>query len=916
MKNIIIGFIIVFIYSKALVVNAQSNFNNIKANIPKHISTPSSKNSVFLNSNPAFSNSSKWQLIKFDSLHLGGQEISNPDYIDQEGWMDAVVPGTVLTSLVENGVYPNPYYGDINKRTHNVIPDIADAGREFYHYWYRTSFNVPESFKDKKIWLKFNGINYKCEIWLNGQKLGNMAGMFNSKSFDVTKIVDPEKSNTIAVNISPVDFPGQSGRKNKKRSGAKGENQNGGDGNIGKNTTMLMSVGWDFTFQDGIRDRNTGIWKEVELYATGDVVLKDPFVQTKLNLPDTTLSKQTISVDVFNSSEENVSGVLSGVIEEADVNFEKEVTLKPKQQKTIVFTPEEYEQLTIKNPKLWWPINKGEQFLYNLDLKFIQNGMISHEKSTRFGIREIKSDQNTPDSSRRFIVNGHPIFIRGTNWIPEAMLKNSAKRTHAELTYTKQAGLNLLRFWGGGISESDYFFDLCDEMGFLVWSEYWMTGDTQPVVDTTLYLNNIEATIKRIRNHASLAYHVSSNESTEIPGASDLIKKLDPTRGYQMQSECCGVHDGSPYKFENPMQYYENTASKRGSRVDGFNPEYGTPILPTVESLRLMMPEEDLWPINDSVWNYLDGGGFHNITTKYKDAVDEFGKSKSIEEFAQKAQFVGAMNYRAIWEVWNENKFSYGDRFASGFLFWYHNSPVPQTAGRMYDWSLEPTAALYYSQNALEPLHAQFDYVENTVSVYNDYRKDFSGYSVEAIIYDIHSKKVWNKKVTTDIPNDGVANDVLKIDFPKDLSQVHFIKLLLKNKEGELVSDTFYWRSNDSYKGAWTMTGPAVSGFKEMSQLNKAELKVSIKEMKNQIEVKVKNVSNALSFFTQLKLQDKSGKSISPTFYSDNFFNLLPNESKTVVLTHLDDLLALKRATLKVESYNADLHTYEIQIGD
>ncbi|MCL6220553.1 glycoside hydrolase family 2 protein [Zunongwangia pacifica] len=913
MKKIIYGFIIALIYIKPLGINAQRFDIDAKEKVAEYISAPSSQQSLFLNSNPDFPNTVQWQLKKYDSLAAGGKEISSPANKNRAGWMNAIVPGTVLTSLVANNVFPDPYYGDINRRTNHIIPDMADVGREFYHYWYRTNFNVPSSFKDKRIWLKFNGINYKCEIWLNGKKLGNMAGMFNSKSFDVTSIINIKGANTIAVNISPVDFPGQSGRKNKKRSGAKGENQNGGDGIIGKNTTMLMSVGWDFTYQDGIRDRNTGIWKEVELYATGDVVLKNPFVQTKLNLPDTTISKQTVSVEVFNASSKNVSGILSGAIKEADVKFEKEVELAPNQQKTIVFTPEEYKQLVINNPKLWWPINKGEQFLYNLDLKFSQGEKISHEKSIRFGIREIESDQNTPDSSRRFLVNGHPIFIRGTNWIPEAMLKNSAKRTYAELTYTKQAGLNLLRFWGGGISESDYFFDLCDEMGLLVWSEYWMTGDTQPVADTTLYLNNIEATVKRIRNHASLAYHVSSNESTEIPGASELIKKLDPTRGYQMQSECCGVHDGSPYKFENPMQYYENTASKRGSRVDGFNPEYGTPILPTVESLRLMMPEEDLWPINDSVWNYLDGGGFHNITTKYRTAVNEFGMSNSIEEFAKKAQFVGAMNYRAIWEVWNENKFSYGDRFASGFLFWYHNSPVPQTAGRMYDWSLEPTAALYYSQDALEPLHPQFDYLTNTVSVYNDYRKSFSGYMLEAVIYDINSKEVWSKSVITNIPKDGVANDVFKIDFPKDLSQVHFIKLSLKNKEGELISDAFYWRSKDSYDGAWTMTGPAVSGFQKIDQLAKAELDVTIKQEKNTIKVDVKNVSNALSFFTQLKLQDQTGKSISPTFYSDNFFNLLPNESKTIVLTLLGELPP-KPVLLKVEAYNTALKTYNIEI--
>lgn len=166
------------------------------------------------------------------------------------------------------------------------------------------------------------------------------------------------------------------------------------------------------------------------------------------------------------------------------------------------------------------------------------------------------------------------------------MLRTSDERTYAELRYTRQAGINLIRLWGGGIAESDYFYQLCDELGLLIWQEFWMTGDTRHPQDKSVYLNNVASTVKRIRNHPALAYYVASNESSEVSGTPELLKLLDGTRGYQMQSECAGVHDGSPYKQVNPMQHYENTASARGSRVDGFNPEYGAPTLPTVEILR------------------------------------------------------------------------------------------------------------------------------------------------------------------------------------------------------------------------------------------------------------------------------------------------------------------------------------------
>lgn len=870
---------------------------------------PTAANSIFLRSAAGYNGTFEWQIKKAGDVSEGGKEISSRAY-RAAGWLPAIVPGTVLNSLVYNKVYPEPYFGDNNRKTKGIIPDIADAGKEFYHYWFRTEFKVPSKFAGKRIWLKLHGINYRADLWVNGKSIGNMSGMFNSQSFDITSITDLKNKNVLAVSVRPVDEPGNSNKASEVRLGAIGENRNGGNGEIGKNVTMLMSVGWDFTAPDGIRDRNTGIWRDVELYSTGDVGLEHPFVQTSLPLPDTSFSEQTVSVEVVNFSSKPQAGRLTGMIKETNTLLAKNVTLGPGERKLVSFSPAEFKQLKLKHPQLWWPINKGKQNLYTLSLSFLMSGKTqSHSITTRFGIREITSDQNTPDKSRRFLVNGVPIFIRGTNWVPEAMLRNSEDRTYAELRYTRQAGVNLLRLWGGGTTESDYFYQLCDELGFLVWNEFWLTGDTRFPADTALYFKNVESTVKRIRNHPSVARYVSSNESTEVPGASALFHKLDSTIGYQMQSECCGVHDGSPYKYENPMQYFENTASARGSRVDGFNPEYGTPCLPTVESLKEMMPEKDLWPINDSVWNYLDGGGFHQMTTKYRQAVDEFGQSKSIEEFAKKAQFVGALNYRAIWEVWNYNKFNYGDRFASGFLFWYHNSPLPQVAGRMYDWSLQPTAALYYSQNGLAPLHPQFDYLKNTVSVYNDYRQAFAHYSVEAMVYDLNSTLILTKKAGVYIPADGVVNDVFKIDFPEDISSVHFIKLRLIDDKGRVINDAFYWRSGNRYKGAWSMTGPATAGFQELNKLPKVSLNIKadkiVAKEKLMLDVTITNPGTALSFFTELKLQDDKGRNIKPAYFSDNFFSLLPGESKKITIEVRGKKLINSQLQLVLDGWNA-----------
>lgn len=858
---------------------------------------------IYLDSKEGHNGSFAWQMYKADETKDPAEKISQPGY--QTGqWMPAIVPGTVLNSLVHNQVYPEPYFGMNNKLDKGIIPDLAKAGRDFYTYWFRTEFDVPENYKDKIVWLQVDGINYRAEIWVNGHLLGNMSGMFKPEYINITDFARIGQKNALAIKVYPVDMPGTI---KPKQWGAAGEFHNGGDGNIGLNTTMLMSVGWDFTFNDGIRDRNTGIWKNISLYATDKAVIRHPFIKSELAKPHYDLAKETVSVEVTNPTQRGVKCTVKGEITGENITFSKDLNLFRGETREIRFTPEEFPQLAIKNPRLWWPIFKGEPELYELKLTVSIDGQVSDETKTRFGIREITSDQNTPDKSRQFYVNGKKLFIRGTNWIPEGMLRTSDERTYAELRYTKQSGINLIRMWGGGIAESDYFFQLCDEMGLLVWQEFWMTGDTKHPQDKDLYLSNVEATVKRLRNHPSLAYYVSSNESTEMPGAKELIMKLDGTRGYQMQSECDGVHDGSPYKQVNPMQHYENTASERGSRVDGFNPEYGAPTIPTVETLREVMDEKDLWPINKEVWDYHDGGGFHLMSTLYTDLTNQYGPSSSIEEFAMKGQAVGAMNSKSIWEVWNYNKLNYGDRYASGLLFWYHNCPVSQVCARMWDYSLEPTASLYHTQNALEPLHAQFDYLKNTVSIYNDYYQAFKNYKVSAEVYDLNSKKVWSKSQKIDIPEDGVVNDIFTIDFPQNITQVHFIKLRLFDANGKEVANTFYWRSKDKYEGRKTLTGPTSSGFEELSKLKQVQLKIRYKtyqeDNRHFIKAEIKNPSSTVAFFTQLQLLDPDKKPVRPSFYTDNFFSLLPGESKTVIIETAESDMPSK-PTFVVKGWN------------
>ncbi|HVZ25521.1 MAG TPA: glycoside hydrolase family 2 TIM barrel-domain containing protein [Sediminibacterium sp.] len=865
---------------------------------------------IYLDSRAEHQGTTDWQMCRADSVTANAEWISTTDYRPDAHWQTAVVPGTVLYSLVRNGVYPDPYYGLNNQLAQHRIPDIAQAGRAFYTYWFRTRFLTPASFRNKTVWLQLDGINYRAEVWLNSHLVTTINGMFHDTKVDVTDFVHADAENVLAIKVLPVDIPGTNQPKPWRPTG---ENKNGGDGNIGLNTTMLMSVGWDFTFKDGIRDRNTGIWKSVSLFATGPVVLRHPFVQSVLTHPAYDTARETVSVEVANASMRTVRCVLKGAIPETGASFETAVTLVRSERKLVRFTSADFSQLVFAQPRLWWPRNKGAQALYTLSLKVYTDGQLSDSLNTRFGIREIYTDRNAPDSSKNFYVNGRKIFIRGANWIPEAMLRADDNRMYTELRYTRQAGVNMLRLWGGGIVESDYFYQLCDEMGLLVWQEFWLTGDTKHPQDTDQYFDNLHAAVMRIRNHPSLIFYVAANEGTEVPGTQERLQDWDGTRPYQTQSETDGVHDGSPYQQVNPMQHYENTASARGSRIDGFNPEYGAPSFPVAESAKELMDSADLWPINKTVWDYLDGNGFHGMSTTFTQLVKAYGTPSTIDAYAKQAQLVNAMNAKAIWESWNENKFGYGKRYCSGLLFWYLNSPNPQVCARMWDWSLQPTSALYHTQHALEPLHVQYDYLSNNVSVYNDYWKNFVHLRLSAAIYDLHSRKIFDTSIPLPLLGaDTVMNNLATLQFPANKSTVYFIHLQIKDASGSIVSDSWYWRSMQSYEGAKTMTGPATGGFASLRDMPATKLAVSFEKTDGDYRIHLKNTGKQLAFFTEIECMDQQHHLIRPLFYSDNFITLLPGETRMIKLETLSGKPMPAGARLLVRGWNTETQLIDI----
>ena len=893
-----------------------------------------------------------WRLQTSVLAGENGEPISRPDF-KTDGWYAASVPTTVLNALVRNSVYPDPYVGMNNMR----IPDASDEFNrkyglaKFSHlpggrnpwsdpWWFRTSFQVPEDFRDRKVWLTFEGINYRAEIWMNGRKIAGsneVVGMFGRWTFDVTGIASPGGENILAVKVFPLDFPGLPGEPQLKAFGPFGLN-GGPTGDIGKNVTMHCSVGWDWMPE--IHDRNMGIWQDVEVSATGPVDIRDPQVVTDLPLPDVSTADIVVKADVCNVSDAPQEGMLTlrvfppaGGGKEIAV-ITRKVSLAARATSNIRFAPQTEPELKIKSPDLWWPNGLGRPALYRLELEFKIDGRVSASERIPFGIREFSSRAETVDgwARREFFVNGVRIPVRGAAWVPDMMLNHSPERLRRELSLWKEAHLNLVRIWGGGTTPRGEFFDLCDELGLLVWHDFWITGDCQGTwdkgsadypYDARAFLANAAATVKKLRNHPSLLVWTAGNEGyprEEIyrPLRDDIVAGLDGTRpfipssGYREPPKGwglswpdngpAGTYSGGPYYWVDPGQYARLVA---GGKDWLFKNEAGIPSVPLLESLGEFLPPEPdpavKFPLNDA-WGYHDACEDNGKYSLYDQAIRErYGEPANLADYARKAQLVNAESYRALFEAVNQA----GSK-TSGVMLWKGNPAWPSVSWQIYDWYLRPHAGYYFIKKACEPLHIQLDPSDGSAWVVNATREDRRNLEARIRIYDPAFKLTRESSATIDVPAGSVrevpaasAREAAR-SAPASPSAgllppggAGFAALRLFEK-GKLVSDNFYWLSPDGRFGF-------------LASLPKAGLEVSAKrgliEGRPGVRVRLKNGGKAPAFFVHLRVS-RGGKEILPSFWSDDFLTLLPGESRDITWRSIEETPTREPLRVEVEGWN------------
>ena len=848
-----------------------------------------------------------WQIQSSCDAKTTGEQVSTAGFA-AGGWHMTTVPNTVVGTLVDDKTYPDPMFGTNLKKLPGMnygdksffaLQDMPEGSPFRCSWWWRTEFKLQPPFAGDHFWLHFPGINYRANVWVNGKKIADakdVAGTFRIFEFDVTSALSANGPNAVALEIFAPE----------------------------KNDLGITWVDWNPT----PADKDMGIWKEVTLTSNGPVALRNPFVKSKLGAEYTT-AELTLSADLRNQSAKPVKGVLSAQVD--GTTLKQDVELAAGERKTLRFTPEQFPELKLAHPRLWLPYTMGTPNLYTASFHFAVEGSANTSDSAevKFGIREFTSEL-TDKGYRLFKINGKKILIRGAAWAPDMFLRPMSKKLDADLAYVRDMGMNTIRLEGR--IDRDEFFDKTDKLGILVmpgWTccdawERWKrwTPETHSIAGASMADQS-----RRLRNHSSVFVWLYGSDGPPPADVEqmylDILKETEwPNPSVSSASETptkvtgnSGVKMTGPYEYVPPVYWLADT--KAGGAY-GYNTETSPgPAIPTRESLEKFIPKDHLWPI-DEVWNYHAGKERFTTVNVFTDGLTRrYGQPTSLDDYERKAQAMTYDGQRAMFEAYGRNKYT-----STGVIQWMLNNSWPSLIWHLYDYYLVPSGGYFGTKKAMEPVHVQYSYDDNSVAVVNSTYDALNGMKVSAKIYNIDAKEKASKDATLDI---GADASVKAFDLPKvdGLSTTYFLRLQLHDSSGKLVSDNFYWLSTKLDTLDWAKKRDTVytpqKDFADLTGLNSlpqvtlsTSAVASTASGRDTVTVTVKNLSSSVALMAHLRLtRGQGGDDVVPIFWSENYFSLLPGEERVVTAAYDSSALEGKAALFVVDGYNVATSTVQ-----
>jgi exo-1,4-beta-D-glucosaminidase len=850
-----------------------------------------------------------WRLQSACKLQAVGDAISSPG-LAVDDWLKTEVPSTVLAAQAKAGAVPDPYFGSnlrqiagasypIGKNFSN-LPMPADSPYRC-GWWYRTEFSAPSAAPDGRFWLHFGGINYRAEIWLNGKKIADqttVAGAYRTYDFDVTDALKPGKDNVLAVETFAP-------------------------------TEKDLGINW-VDWNPCPPDKDMGLWGGVDLETSGPVTVRSPLAVTHFRDGELNEADLTIYAELHNATDHAVKGVVSGSA--AGAHFEQPVELAAHEDRTVVFSREQFPALQIHNPKLWWPWQMGEAHLERLTVSFAANGKQTSEQSVPFGIREVTSEL-TSNGSRLFRVNGKPILIRGGGWSQDMLLRTDSARLADQFRMVRDMGLNTIRLEGK--LETEEFFRLADEQGVLVmlgWCccDHWERWREWTSDDLTIATASLRAQMLRLRHHASLLVWLNGSDNPPPANVETAYLQVEaethwPNPIISSASQApttvtgqSGVKMTGPYDYVAPSYWYVNHTD---GGAFGFNTETSPgPAIPSLASRQKFLPDADAWPPTAN-WALHNGGGeFVNLNVLNEAMEAVYAKPASAADYERIAQTMEYDSERAMFEAYSKNKYT-----STGVIQWMLNNAWPSMIWHLYDYNLDAGAGYFAAKKACEPLHIQYSYDDRSIVVVNSTYEPADGLHAVVNVHDVKWNQLYSAQATVDSSADS-AQRVFTIPdaLYEGSARIFLIDLTLSDASGRAVSRNFYWVPGTLTTFDWGRTeythSPAErhEDLTAMASLPQAQVsaqaEIADTAKGREIRVHLSNSAAALAFQVHAAVRTSSGALIAPVLWSDNWIELTPGESTT--LTALLPASAPASPVVQIDGWNIAAATLTPTAGE
>ena len=782
--------------------------------------------------------------------------------INTVDWKSASVPGNIFTDLLSHKVIEDPFI----KTNEEKVQWVSKKDWE-----YKTNFSLSEEILNKKnIELNFEGLDTYAKIYINGNYQLNTDNAFKRYTISL-KDIPMYKSNELKIvfeNIGSIENPAKLNSKYKLPEGKRIYTRK-----------AQFQYGWDW----GPKLNTLGIWKPITLKAWDDLKFENIYIRQK----EIDKDKALLSVEIIIESKDDRNIQLFTKINKEIISS----NISLKKGKHTYKVP-----IEIINPKLWWTHNLGNPYLYNFNFQLISDGKIKDEKSIKKGIRTIKliAKKDTIGESFYFELNGKPVFMKGANYIPQNNFQNKVTNQHYEklLSDVVESNMNMLRVWGGGIYENDIFYDICDEKGILVWQDFMFACAMYP--GSIEFLANVKEEakqqIKRLRNHTSIALWCGNNENAEgwrrwgwqakrtkkekeeiwndylavfdtiLPKS---VAKLSETnywetspkygRGnpkYQMEGD---AHDWWVWHDGYPFEHFEKN-------VPRFMSEFGFQSFPSFETINYINQ-------NDTINLKTDAIKLHQKHAKGFQLIEEYMNrnykiSKNEEDYVYVSQLLQAKGIVMGIEAHRRAKPT-----NMGSLYWQLNDCWPSISWSSIDYFGQWKALQYKAKNAFKNLLISSTIEKNKVKIFviNDTFNPIQG-NLKVTVIDFYGKEIWK--------------DSKEIQVLENSSKPYFNFSLesIKSESSVLITEF------KNQQSVFFFTKP-----KDLN-LPKGIIKKVVSKTKNGFSIILTSDVLQKDMFLFSK-----GKG----HFSDNFFDLIPNQNKVIkFITKENSLNDLRIKTL------------------